>query len=125
MNNLANGNLAHSIQPINKKYQEILAFLSGSYWENDIWDKTDSTFSELRTQSKTNVRTKRIYFNSFSSSIRAEIKYMYATKLQKREINLNTIIYSSSLIKYFAAFLDQYYPNYYAFYEPLYTFFTW
>ena len=76
----------YDLQPAHITNQEICTFLKDTYWENNIWDIRDLSFTSLfppKSAIKTSTGTKRISFELFSPSIRNEIKYMYAVKLKK------------------------------------------
>ncbi|EGD50120.1 hypothetical protein TheetDRAFT_3072 [Thermoanaerobacter ethanolicus JW 200] len=80
------------------------------YWGNDVWDIRDSFFDDLRP-AKWSLSNKTIDFSSFSSSIKNEVKYMYAYRLQEKEIRLITVVAYGIALNRFAEFLNEYYPH--------------
>ncbi len=101
--------IAYQVKPTVEKVTEINELLSG-YWSNDIWDITDSFFDDLRSE-KWSLSTKTINFSSFKPAIRDEVKYMFAHRLQEREIRLTSVVGYGPALKQFAEFLDKYYPG--------------
>ena len=99
--------VAYQIRPTAEKKQEISAFLTG-YWKNDIWDIRDSFFDNLRPK-KFSLSNKTIDFSAFSSSIKDEIKFMFAYRLEKRELRLITVIGYGPALKRFSGFLNENY----------------
>lgn len=102
----------HQIKPTAEKRLEISELLN-SYWSNNIWNIKDPFFDNLRPVNwKSSSRT--IDFSDFSSSISNEIKYMYAYRLQEKEIKLTTVILYSKVFKKLAEFLNDYYSEIYS-----------
>lgn len=101
--------VAYQIKPTVEKRQEISELLSG-YWDNDIWDIRDYFFDDLRPV-KWSLSNKTIDFSGFSPSIKDEIKYMYAYRLQQREIRLSTVVSYGSVLNHLAEFLNKYCPE--------------
>ena len=101
--------VAYQVKPTVEKKQEIRKLLSG-YWGNDVWDIRDSFFDDLRP-AKWSLSNKTIDFSSFSSSIKNEVKYMYAYRLQEKEIRLITVVAYGIALNRFAEFLNEYYPH--------------
>jgi integrase len=84
--------------------------LFNGYWSNDVWNIKDTFFDDLRPV-KLGISNKTIDFSAFSAPIRAEVKYMYAHKLEAREIRLSTVLAYRAAINQFAEFLNIYYPE--------------
>ena len=101
--------VAYQIKPTVEKRQEISELLSG-YWGNDIWDIRDSFFDDLRP-TKWSLSNKTIDFSGFSPSIKDEVKYMYAYRLQEKEIRLITVIAYGVALNRLSEFLNKYYPE--------------
>lgn len=99
--------VAYQIKPTVEKKQEISGLLSG-YWGNDVWDIRDSFFDDLRP-AKWGISIKTIDFSAFSPSIRDEVKYMYAYRLQEKSIRLISVIGYGTALKQLAKFLNEYY----------------
>lgn len=79
--------VAYKIKPTLEKKKEIDDFLN-SYWGKDIWDVRDSFFDNLRSLNFSHHR-KIIDFSALNPMIRREMKYMFAYRLEKKEIKLN------------------------------------
>ncbi|MDO0825381.1 tyrosine-type recombinase/integrase [Desulfosporosinus nitroreducens] len=91
--------------PTQEKQVEINNLLSG-YWENDVWDQNDPFFDNFRPE-KWPKRTNKIDFSEIPFLIRNEIKFLLATRLINKEINLVTVI--QNLGK--RVFISRYYPQ--------------
>lgn|GEM_PF-3232228 len=101
--------IAYQIKPTEEKKQEINNFLN-SYWGNDVWDTRDTFFDDLRP-SKWSLSAKTIDFSAFNSLIKNEVKYMFAYRLQRKEIRLISITAYGVALNHLAEFLNTYYPR--------------
>lgn len=101
--------VAYELKPLLEKKQEISDLLKG-YWRNDVWDIRDSFFEDLRPikWSSSNVTAD---FSRFSPSIKDEVKYMYAYRLQEKDISLTTVVGYNAAFNQLAEFLNIYYPQ--------------
>lgn len=99
--------VAYQVKPRIEKRQEISELLSG-YWGNDVWNIRDSFFDDLRT-AKWNSGDRTINFSAFSPSIKVEVKYMYAYRLQEKQIRLTSVHAQGYRLKHLAEFLNKYY----------------
>ena len=99
--------VAYKIKPTLEKKKEIDDFLN-SYWGKDIWDVRDSFFDNLQSLNFSH-RRKIIDFSAFNPMIRREMKYMFAYRIEKKEIKLNTVAEYSTAFNNFAMFLNKYY----------------
>ena len=101
--------IAYQVKPTVEKVTEINELLSG-YWGNDVWDIADPFFDDIRPE-KWSLSHKTINLLSFNPAIRDEVKYMFAYRLQEREIRLTSVAIYGSALKQFAEFLNTYYPS--------------
>lgn len=99
--------VAYKIKPTLEKKKEIDDFLN-SYWGKDIWDVRDSFFDNLQSLNFSHHR-KIIDFSALNPMIRREMKYMFAYRVEKKEIKLNTVAEYSTAFNNFAMFLNKYY----------------
>ncbi len=99
--------VAYKIKPTLEKKKEIDDFLN-SYWGKDLWDIRDIFFDNLGSPELAH-RRKTIDFSAFNPMIRREIKYMFAYRLEKKEIKLSTVAEYGKVFNNLAAFLNKYY----------------
>lgn len=100
---------AFQSNPIQERQNEISNFLNG-YGENDVWKVDDPFFTELRPEKWTS-RINKVNFSSFPALMKDEVKYMFATRLQNREMRLTSVFAYSLAVNKLGKFLCAYYPN--------------
>lgn len=101
--------VAFKIAPTPQKLNEISSTLIG-YWQNDIWDITDSFFDDMRNK-KRSMPNKTIDFGILPIALRNESKFFFAKRLIEQSLRLQTAVSYGLRFSRLAEFLKQRYPN--------------
>lgn len=108
-------NLAYNYQTIpactHGKIAEMQAFLSGTYWENDVWNLSDPFFDEYRTGTTGNA-VRRVIFADYPDLFKLELKYYFAMRILGKTMRIVTLCLDYRFpIKLFMRFLGEFYPG--------------
>ncbi|WML24425.1 tyrosine-type recombinase/integrase [Neobacillus sp. OS1-33] len=79
------------------------------YFENDVWDLTNSFFKVYGGGSSWSASKTKIDFTFLSNSIRHEIKFFFANKLVNESLSLSTLVLYSFSLVHLSHFLEKYY----------------
>lgn len=80
----------HQLTPDFGKAKDMERFISGTYWEKDIWNLNDSFWNDYSAGQK-RFTTRRITFFEYPQLLRLEIKYYLATRLSKKTISPSSL----------------------------------
>ena len=101
----------HQLTPDFGKAKDMERFISGTYWEKDIWNLNDSFWNDYSAGQK-RFTTRRITFFEYPQLLRLEIKYYLATRLSKKTISPSSLWSDYQfMLKYFIHFLQEAYPQ--------------
>lgn len=102
-------NVAFNITPTPEKISEIGSTLTG-YWQNDVWDITDSFFDDMRPEKRSKT-TKTIDFSILPIAFRDEAKFFFVKRLTERSLRFQSAVIYSMCFGRLAEFLSNSYPN--------------
>ena len=101
----------HQLTPDFGKIRDMERFISGTYWENDVWNLNDSFWDDYSAGQKF-FTSRRITFFEYPHLLRLEIKYYLATRLSQKTLSPSSLWSDYQfMLKYFIHFLQETYPK--------------
>ncbi|MBP2644330.1 MAG: XerC [Firmicutes bacterium] len=101
--------VAFKIAPTPEKLSEISSTLTG-YWQNDVWDTTDSVFDDMRPE-KWSIPNNTINLSILPFALRDEVKFFFVKRLTEQSLRLLTVVGYGVCFSRLAKFLSSSYPK--------------